>query len=330
MTADHARIHQLLKQFTKKLLMKPIGSSEGLRVCLINPGDNGPRVNFHSPQPLRLFYGKDICLADQNCVLRTAYGVRAALMSTGFHPTEFEVRPFDDCMNKIVKLIEAFALEHLGLVIVIPSFKIKIYMSHTVTGLNVSQENCNFHNDLGFKDNGEPRTNTADPFSPALIYTIGGNRNLLFRWYKKTTGGSWSSKNFKDTNFLQQDGSLFVVHPGDDKPRTVQGLPASNLFKTKHGVMRCNDGISIACIFRNVVGQALFNPKTNLLIPSKKILDTMDSTTVTWRGRNPITCVTRNAAFDEQQSQLKLFKEHEVPKIERNITEYLESEKKWE
>jgi len=102
MAADHARIHQLLKKFTKKLLMKPIGSTEGLRVCLINPGDNGPRVNFHSPQAPRLFYGKNVCFLDQDCVMRTAYGVTAALMSTGFHPTEFEVRPFDDCINEIV------------------------------------------------------------------------------------------------------------------------------------------------------------------------------------------------------------------------------------
>jgi len=202
-------------------------------------------------------------------------------------------------------------------------------MSHSVTGLLVSQGTCNFHNDLGFKDNGEPKTNTADPSSPAFIYTIGGDRNLLFRWCEKTSGGSWSRNNFKDTNFLQKDGSLFVVHPGDDKPRTVHGLPVSNLFKTRHCVSRCNDGISVACIFRNVVGQAIFDRKTNLLIPSEKMLQKMESTNVTWRGKNPIKAVTRNAAFEDQQPQLKLFKENEVPKIERNITEYFESEKKW-
>jgi hypothetical protein len=329
MATDHARIHQLLKQFTKKLLMKPIGSTEGLRVCLINPGDNGPRVNLYSPQASWLFYGKNVCFPDQDCVIRIAYGVTAASMSTGFHPTEFEVRPFDDCPYEIVKAIEAFALEHLGLVKVISSFEMKLYMSNSVTGLPVSQECCNFHNDLGFKDNGEPRTNTADPSSPALIYTVGGNRNLLFRWCKKSLGGSWALNNFKDTNFLQKDGSLFVVHPDDDKPRTIHGLPVSNLFKTQHCVQRCNDGISVACIFRNVIGQALFDRKTNLLIPSKKMLQKMESTNITWRGINPIKTLTRNAAFKEQQAQLILFRSNKVPKIEKNIIEYFESEKKW-
>jgi hypothetical protein len=135
--------------------------------------------------------------------------------------------------------------------------------------------------------------------------------------------------NFKDTNFLQKDGSLFVVHPDDDKPRTVQGLPVSNICKTQHCVPRCNDGISVACIFRNVVGQALFDRKTNLLLPSKKMLQKMESTNVSWRGINPIKAVTHNAALEERQPQLTLFKKNQVPKVERNIIEYLESEKKW-
>jgi hypothetical protein len=55
----------------------------------------------------------------------------------------------------------------------------------------------------------------------------------------------------------------------------------------------------------------------------------MESTNITWRGINPIKTLTRNAAFKEQQAQLILFRSNKVPKIEKNIIEYFESEKKW-
>jgi hypothetical protein len=119
--------------------------------------------------------------------MESIFASRIKIMSLGLHmvsllpscPLVF-IQPNSKFALLIVKAIEAFALEHLGLVIVISSFEMKLHMTHSVTGLPVSQEICNFHNDLGFKDNGEPRTNTANPSSPALIYTIGGNRNLLF------------------------------------------------------------------------------------------------------------------------------------------------------
>jgi hypothetical protein len=327
---DNQRIHKLMKAFAKTMLSQKIGSRNGLRACLINPGDNGPRINFDSPQAFREFFGKDIYNVDDNLVFRTAYGINNASMSTGFHPTQFVVRPFCPSVLKIVNLVIEFALKFLGIKLDINSFEMKIYISKLITCMRVSQSKINYHNDLFYKNNGQPGKNTADPTAPALIYTIGGDRRLDFCWFEKTPGDKWKPTTIVETtNFLQEDGSLFVVQPGDDKPRKILGLPTTKLFKTKHCVPSCNDGISVAFIFRKVNSGAIFDTTTNLLQPSEQMLSKMDSTKVTWRGCNPINEPTRNKAFKSAEPKLQHFLENEVSPIEKNIKNYLHSNVKW-
>jgi hypothetical protein len=329
-STDNLRIHKLMKTFAKTLLTKKIGSTNGLRACLINPGDNGPRINWSSPQAFRLFFGRDIFNVGDNLVFRTAYGINNASMSTGFHPTQFEVRPFYPSVMEIVNLVTDFAIKYLGIKIHISSFEMKVYISNIITGMLVSQRTINYHNDLSFKNNGEPAKNTADPTAPALIYTIGGDRRLDFCWFEKIPGEKWKpTAIIEKTHFLQTDGSLFVVQPDDDKPRRISGLPKTHIFKSRHGVPNCNDGISIAFIFRKVNSGAIINHTTNLLQPSKQMISRMHSKNVTWRGCNPITEPTRNKAFESVEPNLKDFLKNEVPKIEEKIKSYIQTNELW-
>jgi hypothetical protein len=319
-----------MKIFAKTMLGQKIGSKNGLRVCLINPGDNGPRINWDSPQAFREFFGKDIFNVGDNLVFRTAYGINNASMSAGFHPKQFLVRPFCTSVIEIIKLVIEFASKYLGIKIDINSFEMKIYISKIITGMRVSQRTINYHNDLLYKNNGQPGKNTADPTTPALIYTIGGDRLLDFCWYEKLPGVAWKPTATLDkTNFLQKDGSLFVVQPDDDKPRKVIGLPTTNLFKTKHCVPNCNDGISVAFIFRKVNSGAIFDKTTNMLQPSEQMMSKMDSTKVTWRGCHPINEPTRNAAFKSAEPKLQHFLLTEVPKLEDKVKLYLNTNDNW-
>ena len=65
---------------------------------------NKPRWSHQSPQALRIFFGKEVD-SERNRKgksIRYAYGPRAVNDSTGMHPKDYHVHPFDDLIDDII------------------------------------------------------------------------------------------------------------------------------------------------------------------------------------------------------------------------------------
>ena len=247
---------------------------------------NKPRWSHQSPQALRIFFGKEVD-SERNRKgksIRYAYGPRAVNDSTGMHPKDYHVHPFDDLIDDIItdlvfvlryelgKDFEDFQFEFNFL-------EIKMYLGKQIfkddNNLVILDQDkkklnwkCNnsvgYHRDLIFRDNGEQRrSDTARPDHPIVTYNVGCTRKLRFKWWIKKPGEKWEVAPTKPIEKEMDHGSIMVLLPADERPTNCNG----DLFHTKHSGLFKEEGMSIGLVLRSLNGNAIaeFNSDDNTI-----------------------------------------------------------------
>ena len=258
----------------------------------IVPFTNSCRMNYQSPQAMRIFFGRtkeQRKLRQRQWVERPIYGPMGVLKSTGPHPTGgLRVLPFteeiDNIISAICKEIERRRRKEPNepTQIMASNFdfnfmEIKIYVGKDVfsdengkslMGIdneplrNDCNKKVNLHNDLRFDDDAnQHKDDTANGSHPTVTYTIGSARELtMVHVTKEREKKPWiKSVGNLNTTFTLDNGSLFILLPEDEIPKEDKNV----LHKTKHEVHFSKDGLSFAFVFRSILKFSKFESDTN-------------------------------------------------------------------
>ena len=188
-------------------------------------------------------------------------------------PTSFSqlvCRSFDSNMDKLAKAIYSF-LNHIEINI---PFAIKelnymaflAYYDKRHLGKDVNQ--FSMHCDQRWTASGKfmYNVNTQDIDTATCVLTVGDTRNVSFQCYMETNSGGkkgiieLNEKEFSSHTFKLTHGSLFILHPRDEKTflRTYFDEWQGTFFK--HGdVYFRKDGISVELVFRTSSKSAVVN-----------------------------------------------------------------------
>lgn len=242
----------------------------------IIPFTNDCRMNYRSPQALRIFFGRDVNYLKNDFVKRNIYGPLAVLKSTGPHPDNFHVFPFSPLLRNLQKNIcekVRKRIPNIGIDLDFNSLEIKIYIGPNLfldkyglplrIGKNKPlRSDCNnrvgLHNDVCYLDNGNQKINdTTNGEHPIVTLSIGSTRQLTFvRTKKKNHNKSWWNCNDRN-NIIHslENGSMFILSPDDEKPLYFE----QTLHKTKHRAHLQDNGISFALVFRSLKTASYFD-----------------------------------------------------------------------
>jgi len=192
------------------------------RIVPILPYHSTPRMNYQSPQAMRIFYGRNlekVPLRENRCdghiVKRPIYGPLSVITTTGQHPVNgFKVFPFTPELEQIQADLAQEVRRHLprerwkNVDLDFNFLEIKVYLGRDVfcdaeSGAPITvgsgkhgkplRTDCNksvgLHSDLSFSDAGiqDPR-DTANGNHPTATFTIGSERHLTFVPMTKSTG----------------------------------------------------------------------------------------------------------------------------------------------
>jgi hypothetical protein len=282
-TTPRRILHQLFLQLTETVMDKFED-----HIMTIVPLSNNARMNHQSKQALRIFFGRDGEIINDDVVERYIYGPKAVLTTTGLHPSTYRVYPFTPLLIEIVNEFTKIIKQDLG-----PEWadfefdfnfmEIKCYqgkdMFRDENGNPIKDDNdksirddnnltVRLHNDLNFNDNGKQcKKDTARGDHPIATYNVGSTRKLVFRWLKKEEIGNGKKPKWKIikkcTRVIElEDGSIFVLLPADETPQAINDV----LFKTQHEGKFSHKGatgMSLGFVFRSVKSKSLFNRSTN-------------------------------------------------------------------
>ena len=299
----------------------------------IIPSTNSCRMNYQSPQALRVFYGRvDNSQSTSSCSVRAIYGPQAVLKSNGPDPrSSYKVRPFTPDIEELASLVlssvrkkdPAIGMEHT-----FNFLEIKIYIGddqllengNTLTNsANIPlrlgcNKRVNAHNDLSYSDDGvQSRKDTACPDLPTSTFTIGSSRKLTFqRMTKGSPTANWSAVACKHwVEYELDDGSIFVLASLDDKPWKNEGTD-TKLHKTKHMVEFNGTGVAFGFVFRLVRTMSTFDPKTDgwmYWLAEEELRDTATA-----------YVANHGAKFMEINEEAK---QGEISAINRNMVKYI-------
>jgi hypothetical protein len=134
-----------------------------------------------------------------------------------------------------------------------------------------------YHCDAEYNAKGEfARNNSQKQHTPVVVLTLGDERTLHMKKRKVGQNGSWTkSENEKVYDFLLSNGSLFVVDPDDEIPKT-RGHQNQGLSQFQHGGFEVKKGLSIAIIFRTVTTMAKIHVTDNTMQLGKEDNDYLD------------------------------------------------------
>jgi hypothetical protein len=280
----------------------------------IVPSTNNCRMNYQSRQAIRVFYGKNQSQESDgpNEITRYVYGPLAVLNSTGSNPCKhYKVYPFTEELNYLAKEFSQLMSRRGSPNKEFNFLEVKIYLGNDVfkkkngevltvkkTPLRLGcNKVVNSHNDLQFSDHGVQSINdTARSDTPTITVTVGSSRTIVFEHlYKDKTKAStaWSTAGKEYDQPIQlKHGSIFVLSPEDDKPKTVD-TRGSKIHKTKHRVEFKNEGVSFAFVFRCVRKTSKFDLSTDLWLwkfESKKTQESVKKYMRCLPSRNYINC----------------------------------------
>ena len=207
-----ARRKGYYRQMLKFANEKIVGFLEKHLVPII-PHSNSIRMNYQSPQAMRIFYGRNlekVRLKEAQCegfvVKRPIYGPLSVMKTTGQHPANgFKVYPFTPELEEIQLKIASDIRRHLpqkrwkNVKLDFNFLEIKIYLGGDIfcndsdapimvgSGKLAkplrtdSNKLVGLHNDLRFSDAGiQDPTDTANGNHPTVTLTIGSERDLTF------------------------------------------------------------------------------------------------------------------------------------------------------
>jgi hypothetical protein len=269
----------------------------------IIPFTNNIRMNYQSPQAIRIFFGRDK-VVDNNVVMRPIYGPLSVLKTTGQHPTEaFKVYAFPPELERIrLDLIEEVK-GHLGGASLVSAataseeapatkgsvgdldfnfLEIKVYMGRDIFCCDnydrpiMGEDNvplrvdCNksvgLHNDLNFSDEGiQDPHDTASGEHPIVTVTVGSERDLTF---VRMTKPRRSKQQQRWKVCSPNSRAVYTLEDGSifvllPTDEIPAGLRGKGLYKTKHKATFGGTGISFGLVFRSVKSFSYFDRTTD-------------------------------------------------------------------
>jgi hypothetical protein len=100
----------------------------------------------------------------------------------------------------------------------------------------------------------EPKKEHTQKENTAVMVMTGFHgRNIIVKKRRPTENGWRDDPNFGQRQFWLENGSIFMLHPDDERPKKRAGQRYFSQFQ--HGV-DVRNGISVALVFRVVTSKA--------------------------------------------------------------------------
>ena len=241
---------------------------------ITSPGYMGNKIvpSHESKQPIRIVFGLDVSkdiYSGKMRIKRFNYAPMAVIKYTGLHPNDFRVLPLCQDLKLLVDLVIKEVLEDIGLFkslkrVSFNTMEIKIYYNNH----NHFTRKCGAHTDCDFNENGHQSDNDTTVGShPICTFTVGASRQYTYFYSRKHAtdhDAKWKGMRETRKNQMLEDGSIWILHPDDEKPKRI----GDYYYKTKHEAKLLQKGISIAFVFRCVKDDSLslFNSNNEWLV----------------------------------------------------------------
>ena len=212
--------------------------------------------SHQSKQPIRIVFGSDVSKDNYGGKMRIKrfnYAPMAVIKYTGLHPKDCRVFSLCQDLKLLVDLVIKDVLKEVGLFkslnrVSFNTMECKIYYNDK----NCFTTKCGAHTDCDFKENGQQSENdTTDGSHPIITYTVGTSRQYTYFYCRKHAtepNAKWEVMIETKKRQILEDGSIWILHPYDEKPKRISGY----YYKTKHEGKLLEKGISIAFVFRCV------------------------------------------------------------------------------
>jgi hypothetical protein len=256
------------------LLMAKWGGRNGLPIHTDAAAGNSPACSIIRPAVTRIHFAlrcheANMSLGQSRYEFRWDYG--AGTGSVGTDLRYAEIRWMTPEMFAVGEAIRQYLLENPSL------FPGKMDLSkefNSATALFYMGEEAlpegkgsslGFHCDSVYKASGEfnQSQNTQAPGTAVVGVNLGDSRLLKFiRRYVSSNGKGWdiAERDVVVGEFLQEHGSIFLLHPEDERPKKRWQTHSSQF---QHGGIQVKKGLSLALIFRVVTAKAEVNTVTN-------------------------------------------------------------------
>ena len=241
---------------------------------ILSPGYMGNKIvpSHESKQPIRIVFGLDVSkdiYGGKMRIKRFNYAPMAVIKYTGLHPNDFRVLSLCRELKLLVDLVIKEVLEDIGLFkslkrVSFNTMEIKIYYNNH----NHFTRKCGAHTDCDFNENGHQSDNDTTVGShPICTFTVGASRQYTYFYSRKHAtdhDAKWKGMRETRKNQMLEDGSIWILHPDDEKPKRI----GDYYYKTKHEAKLLQKGISIAFVFRCVKDDSLslFNSNNEWLV----------------------------------------------------------------
>ena len=229
---------------------------------------------------LRQVYGLDICLKENNTVVRYAYGLGKRITSEGTDPSRVMIKPFCDELKLTSETIHQLLLRNRNIlklqkVDLQNCFNCCVILQHCTINDLKRQCGMGWRCDTKYSKTGLflPNSNTQLINSPVIIFTIEMSRVL--KWRKrylsenKNGNHTWHYNKKLEFKMLLEEGHFLLIHPSDEIPKycTIEGAICN--YQHGHVCFKDSHGMSIGYVFRNTTEIGDFNRDTNLWVQNQ-------------------------------------------------------------
>jgi hypothetical protein len=264
----------IVKAEVLTLLLSEWDSREGLSFHMDSPMANPPMCNIDRPGVLRTAYGRDYhqpCEDDALYLTRATYGTGSGSNSVATDRRKNQTKQLSCAMDKVGDGIHknlqrrtAKYFRAMDLSEGFNSVSILLYMGSDVIS-KCTESTIGYHSDAEYNSKGQfSKHNSQKENTPVVVLTLGDQRTLHMKKRKVKLDGGWMPYNGNELlhDYVLQSGSIFVLDPADEIPKT-RGRENQPLSQFQHGGVKLTKGLSIAIIFRTVTTTAKINVTNN-------------------------------------------------------------------
>jgi hypothetical protein len=248
------------------LLQAEWDSRCGIPFHMDAPMCNYPLCNINRPAVLRISYGKDYHCREEgglDFVTRSVYGIGSGSASVATDPRSSQTKPMSLAMYQLGERVrqhlrskEKRFCKGMDLSDEFNSVTILLYIgSDVIKECTVSS--LGYHCDIEYNTKGVfAKSNSQKENTPVVVLTLGDSRTVHMKKRKVGKDGKWTDNAMeKIHDYLLRSGSLFVLHPEDEKLKN-RGPEHEGLSQFQHGGVKATKGLSMAIIFRTVTTTA--------------------------------------------------------------------------
>lgn len=256
------------------------------------PDLNPVQHSFQARAAMNFYYGENIGWFDRenNLLLRTAYATGSGVSSIGLDRNTARVFGYSASMKQLVCLLQRLVSElHPSLNCDFNHISVKVYDNGKVVG-----RHCDIEYGPGHKT--PKRSNSQEPGSPVALCTFGSTKILTFHRCLPAT----KQPPIETLEFRQENGSLFLLHPGDERLR-------SKAFWKHSAKLENPKGVSVTVMARvvKVTSLAVVHATTNLVARYDRALAPQVEAKFEIARKRKSESVTYEAEFHQYRSIIR-------------------------